>query len=58
MKKRRQPDRNLNRVEEPSKEEQTLTREVADLHKIFQSSFFVERVVPVRVPLFFVKMLV
>lgn len=42
----------LNRVEEPSKEEQTLTREVADLHKIFQSSFFVERGVPVRVPLF------
>lgn len=52
MKKRRQPDRNLNRVEEPSKEEQTLTREVADLHKIFQSSFFVERGVPVRVPIF------
>jgi nucleoid DNA-binding protein len=38
--KRRQPDRNLNRVEELSREEQTLTREVADLHKIFQSSFF------------------
>ena len=52
MKKRRQPDRNLNRVEEPSREEQTLTREVADLRKIFQSSFFVERGVPVSVPLF------
>nr|DAJ79188.1 MAG TPA: hypothetical protein [Caudoviricetes sp.] len=25
---------------------------MADLHKIFQSSFFVERGVPVRVPLF------
>ena len=50
--KRRQPDKNLNRVEEPSREEQTLTREVADLHKIFQSSFFVERGGPVRVPLF------
>nr|DAO03385.1 MAG TPA: hypothetical protein [Caudoviricetes sp.] len=31
---------------------------MADLRKIFQSSFFVERGVPVRVPLFFVKMLV